>query len=151
MALVASCLTKAPATKTQSSLNPGEPVEVLALYGPWDGVYMFHWHNLIHEDHVMMAAFNVTLLEALGYDLNSTVKFDDPMGTQFSAQNYSDEAFASAAVSSAVVSLASLYPYGAASSLMAVESTYYATAPFADEGAVTDAPRAASATAGRTI
>ncbi|KAI4791120.1 oxidase cueO precursor, partial [Aureobasidium sp. EXF-8845] len=34
-------------------LNKNEKVEVLARYGPWDGLYMFHCHNLIHEDHDM--------------------------------------------------------------------------------------------------
>jgi FtsP/CotA-like multicopper oxidase with cupredoxin domain len=23
----------------------------VARYAPWEGVYMFHCHNLIHEDH----------------------------------------------------------------------------------------------------
>ena len=31
-------------------LGPGETVKVEAHYAPWDGVYMFHCHNLIHED-----------------------------------------------------------------------------------------------------
>lgn len=31
-------------------LGPGETVRVEAHYAPWDGVYMFHCHNLIHED-----------------------------------------------------------------------------------------------------
>jgi bilirubin oxidase len=30
---------------------PGEVVRVVARYAPWKGVYMFHCHNLIHEDH----------------------------------------------------------------------------------------------------
>lgn len=32
-------------------LGPGEKVKVLARYAPWNGVYMFHCHNLVHEDH----------------------------------------------------------------------------------------------------
>jgi FtsP/CotA-like multicopper oxidase with cupredoxin domain len=31
-------------------LGPGETVKVEAHYAPWDGLYMFHCHNLIHED-----------------------------------------------------------------------------------------------------
>ncbi len=31
-------------------LGPGETVKVEAHYAPWDGVYMFHCHNLVHED-----------------------------------------------------------------------------------------------------
>jgi FtsP/CotA-like multicopper oxidase with cupredoxin domain len=32
-------------------IAPGESVRVVARYAPWEGVYMFHCHNLIHEDH----------------------------------------------------------------------------------------------------
>ena len=38
---------------------------------------MFHCHNLIHEDHEMMAAFNVTHLEDFGYD--EKTYFIDPV------------------------------------------------------------------------
>jgi bilirubin oxidase len=30
-------------------LGPNERVLVIARYSPWDGIYMFHCHNLIHE------------------------------------------------------------------------------------------------------
>ncbi|KAH7132250.1 Cupredoxin [Dendryphion nanum] len=62
-------------------LASGENVRVVARYAPWDGVYMFHCHNLVHEDHDMMAAFNVTQLAKWGYD-NSTL-FIDPMQPEF--------------------------------------------------------------------
>ena len=58
-------------------LGVNEKVQVLAKYAPWDGVYMFHCHNLIHEDHDMMAAFNVTALQDFGYQ--ETTHFIDPM------------------------------------------------------------------------
>jgi FtsP/CotA-like multicopper oxidase with cupredoxin domain len=32
-------------------IAPGESVRVVARYAPWEGVYMFHCHNLIHEDY----------------------------------------------------------------------------------------------------
>ena len=48
-------------------LGVNEKVTVIARYAPYDGVYMFHCHNLIHEDHDMMAAFNVTSLADFGY------------------------------------------------------------------------------------
>jgi bilirubin oxidase len=32
-------------------IAPGEVVRVVARYAPWPGVYMFHCHNLVHEDH----------------------------------------------------------------------------------------------------
>lgn len=30
-------------------LGPNEQVDLIARFSPWDGVYMFHCHNLIHE------------------------------------------------------------------------------------------------------
>jgi bilirubin oxidase len=58
-------------------LGENEVVRVIARYAPWDGVYMFHCHNLVHEDHDMMAAFNVTSLKDFGYP--ETTQFIDPM------------------------------------------------------------------------
>ncbi|KAK2007728.1 bilirubin oxidase [Colletotrichum eremochloae] len=66
-------------------LGRGESVLVEAHYAPWDGVYMFHCHNLIHEDSDMMAAFNVTILPDFGY--NET-KFIDPMEERWRAKPY---------------------------------------------------------------
>ncbi|KAK2034803.1 multicopper oxidase [Colletotrichum zoysiae] len=66
-------------------LGRGESVLVEAHYAPWDGVYMFHCHNLIHEDNDMMAAFNVTALPDFGY--NET-KFIDPMEERWRAKPY---------------------------------------------------------------
>ncbi|KAH8658242.1 bilirubin oxidase, partial [Xylariales sp. PMI_506] len=57
-------------------LGPGETVTVEAYYAPWPGLYMFHCHNLIHEDHEMMAAFNVSIITDMGYTENA---FADPM------------------------------------------------------------------------
>ncbi|KAI4766046.1 oxidase cueO precursor [Aureobasidium sp. EXF-3400] len=67
-------------------LNKNEKVQVLARYGPWDGLYMFHCHNLIHEDHDMMAALNVTALKDLGYDEKTS--FIDPMDTKYRAKSF---------------------------------------------------------------
>jgi bilirubin oxidase len=58
-------------------LGENEVVTVIARYAPYDGVYMFHCHNLIHEDHDMMAAFNVSALTDFGYP--ETTRFIDPM------------------------------------------------------------------------
>jgi len=41
-------------------LDAGETVRVEAHYAPWDGVYMFHCHNLVHED---VSSCPLTLLE----------------------------------------------------------------------------------------
>lgn len=62
-------------------LGENEKVTVIARYAPYDGVYMFHCHNLIHEDHDMMAAFNVTSLADWGYP--ETTKFLDPMEEKY--------------------------------------------------------------------
>ncbi|KAL8654429.1 MAG: hypothetical protein Q9226_003442 [Calogaya cf. arnoldii] len=66
-------------------LGTNEKVKVLAKYAPWDGVYMFHCHNLIHEDHDMMAAFNVSVLEDFGY--KETTHFIDPMEERWLAKS----------------------------------------------------------------
>ncbi|KAI5271595.1 oxidase cueO precursor [Aureobasidium subglaciale] len=73
-------------------LDTGETVKVIARYAPWDGLYMFHCHNLIHEDHEMMAAFNVTVLADLGY--NDTTRFLDPMEPRYRAVSYPASDFA---------------------------------------------------------
>ncbi|KFA71735.1 hypothetical protein S40288_09677 [Stachybotrys chartarum IBT 40288] len=57
-------------------LGRREAVVVEAHFAPYPGVYMFHCHNLIHEDNDMMASFNTTVLDDFGY--NST-SFVDPM------------------------------------------------------------------------
>lgn len=62
-------------------LGENEKVTVIARYAPYDGVYMFHCHNLIHEDHDMMAAFNVSSLVNWGYP--ETTKFIDPMEEKY--------------------------------------------------------------------
>lgn len=41
-------------------LAPGDTDYVIARFGPHKGDYMFHCHNLIHEDDDMMRAFRVT-------------------------------------------------------------------------------------------
>lgn len=32
-------------------LAAGENIDVVARYAPWPGVYLFHCHNFVHEDH----------------------------------------------------------------------------------------------------
>ncbi|THX45558.1 oxidase cueO precursor [Aureobasidium pullulans] len=84
---------EAVALKDVIWLNTGETVRVIARYAPWDGLYMFHCHNLIHEDHEMMAAFNVTVLADLGY--NDTTRFLDPMEPRYRAVDYPASDFTS--------------------------------------------------------
>lgn len=97
-------------------LGRGETAIVEAHYAPWDGLYMFHCHNLIHEDHDMMAAFNVTALTNWGY--NDTTLFLDPMEEKFRAKAFGAgdfEArtglFSDEAIEAAVTALAEDDPY----------------------------------------
>ncbi|RPA74853.1 hypothetical protein BJ508DRAFT_215038 [Ascobolus immersus RN42] len=61
-------------------LLENESVTVLARFQPWKGEYMFHCHNLIHEDDDMMASFDVanTKANAANGDI-----FSNPMNPQF--------------------------------------------------------------------
>lgn len=135
-------------------LEPGETAQVRAVYGPWNGLYMFHCRtsplldflhfsylrthslthllpdNLIHEDNAMMAAFNVTMLSQLGYEFNSSAQYDNPTDTRFVAQDYSAADFEPPAISAAVSSLAKLNPYGMQSALEAAEDKFWATAGY---------------------
>ncbi|KAF2502383.1 Cupredoxin [Lophium mytilinum] len=77
-------------------LAAGETAQVVARYAPWDGVYMFHCHNLIHEDHDMLVGFNVTQLGKWGYD-NST-HFIDPMEPEFRPQPQNPDAYSEDAI-----------------------------------------------------
>jgi FtsP/CotA-like multicopper oxidase with cupredoxin domain len=72
-------------------LGTNEKVTVVARYAPWDGVYMFHCHNLIHEDHDMMAAFNVSSLANWGYP--ETTHFIDPMEDKYRSKDENDHDF----------------------------------------------------------
>jgi bilirubin oxidase len=89
-------------------LDAGETVQLEAHFAPWDGVYMFHCHNLIHEDHEMMGAFNVTVLQDLGY--NET-RFIDPMEERWRAKPAVLADFTQAAITSRIQFMASLEPY----------------------------------------
>ncbi|KAI5786409.1 Cupredoxin [Peziza echinospora] len=64
-------------------LDENETATVIARFHPWSGQYMFHCHNLVHEDGDMMAAFDVGDTKA-----NPTPGdiFSDPNGPTFAAQ-----------------------------------------------------------------
>jgi bilirubin oxidase len=108
-------------------LEPGETVRVLAFYGPWDGLYMFHCHNLIHEDNAMMGAFNVTLLKELGYP--ETQGFNNPDDARFISKTYTANAFKLTQRKKAVKSLAAMNPYASASKVIAAASAHYQATP----------------------
>jgi hypothetical protein len=105
-------------------LAQGETVTVEAQYAPWDGLYMFHCHNLVHEDHEMMAAFNVTALQDLGYDETS---FPDPMEARWRAAAATTADFTSAAITAKVQNMAKLQPYNNVDVVEQKLAEYYAT------------------------
>lgn len=76
--------------KDVAILNPLETVQVVAKYTPWDGLYMFHCHNLVHEDGQMMAVFNVTALKDFGY--YEKTNFLNPMDPRWAAKDYTSAA-----------------------------------------------------------
>ncbi|KFX93725.1 hypothetical protein V490_04716 [Pseudogymnoascus sp. VKM F-3557] len=78
-----------PALKDVVVLGPNERVQVLVRFSPYPGLYMFHCHNLIHEDHSMMAAFNVTQLQELGYT-ETDLLLIDPLESRWRAKDVSD-------------------------------------------------------------
>ena len=105
-------------------LGPGETVTVEAHYAPWDGVYMFHCHNLIHEDHEMMAAFNVTALADFGY--NET-HYIDPMEARWRSRPIVAADFEDDAVKQRVEMYASFDPYSKVTEVEAKLEEYWST------------------------
>ena len=93
-------------------LGPGETVTLEAHFAPWPGVYMFHCHNLIHEDHMMMAAFNVTVLQDLGYNETSYV---DPMDLTWRPRTAESSDYSYEAVKKQVEFISGYQPYAGAS------------------------------------
>ena len=61
--------------KDTAYVGEGETVRVIMKFGPHRGRYMVHCHNLVHEDHDMMAQFVVGEQSARARGGN------DPMGT----------------------------------------------------------------------
>ena len=51
---------------------------------------MFHCHNLVHEDHAMMAAFNVSDLPNYNYP-PQTSRFIDPLDPRFISKPYTSD------------------------------------------------------------
>ncbi|KAH6671344.1 oxidase cueO precursor [Halenospora varia] len=80
---------EAAALKDVVYLGTNEEVEVIANFAPWSGVYMFHCHNLVHEDHDMMAAFNVSQVDLSTFGYPEKVSFNDPMAPLFRAKSFS--------------------------------------------------------------
>lgn len=70
-------------------LGREEKVWVEARYAPWTGVYMFHCHNLVHEDDDMMGLFNVTGLIEMAPELGYRDEdFIDPLKGLWRAKGF---------------------------------------------------------------
>lgn len=70
---------EAAALKDVVYLGTNETLEVVANFQPWAGVYMFHCHNLQHEDNGMMGAFNVSEVDLTSFGYPDNATFTDPM------------------------------------------------------------------------
>ena len=66
--------------KDVTYLGENEEITIITIFGPHDGKYMFHCHNLIHEDDDMMRAFNVggNGIEPVGTDGTSGTRGQGP-------------------------------------------------------------------------
>ncbi|KAK5150092.1 hypothetical protein LTR04_006888, partial [Oleoguttula sp. CCFEE 6159] len=106
-------------------LGTGETVRVIARYAPWDGVYMFHCHNLIHEDHDMMAAFNVSSLADFNYP--ETTKFIDPMEEQWRSRPISAADSDDSAIRAKLEMFQGLDAYNKADQIEGALQKYYST------------------------
>ncbi|ORY59204.1 Cupredoxin [Pseudomassariella vexata] len=82
-------------------------LENSTYHAPWVGVYMFHCHNLIHEDHKMMATFNVSYIADLGYD---ETHYIDPMEPRWRAKPQISADFTDDAITKRIQFLASSNP-----------------------------------------
>lgn len=105
-------------------LGPGETVTVEAHYAPWPGLYMFHCHNLIHEDHEMMAAFNISQITDLGYPETA---FADPMDSDYRARKEEAGGGTYDGVNARVAELGRLVPYSDADKVDGWLEEYYKT------------------------
>lgn len=106
-------------------LGGSETVRVVARYAPWDGVYMFHCHNLIHEDHDMMAAFNISVLQDFGY--SEKTRFIDPMEQRWRSKPINGADFTPQAVQARLAEFAGLDAYNKVNEVEAKLEEYWRT------------------------
>ncbi|PNP51031.1 hypothetical protein THARTR1_08259 [Trichoderma harzianum] len=109
------------ALKDIAVLGPGETVTIAVSFAPFSGVYMFHCHNAIHEDHAMMDAFNLTAVQGLGYNASDLV-LADPLDAEWRAKSYTD-AVAQSSVDDVLASFAATGAYNEGVSKQAVNQT----------------------------
>jgi hypothetical protein len=104
---------------------------------------MFHCHNLIHEDHMMMAAFNVSTITDLGY--NET-NYDDPMDQTWRPKQEDASAYEYDAVKERMDFMCSYQPYDHANEVDGWLSSYWATKTRSNGGRRSRRPPAAMPT-----
>ncbi|KAL6806324.1 Cupredoxin [Trichoderma sp. SZMC 28013] len=109
------------ALKDIAVLGPEETVTIAVSFAPFSGVYMFHCHNAIHEDHAMMDAFNLTAVQGLGYNASDLI-LADPLDAEWRAKSYTD-AVAQSSVDDVLASFAATGAYNEAVSTEAVNQT----------------------------
>jgi bilirubin oxidase len=88
---------------------------------------MFHCHNLRHEDSMMMASFNVTRLETLGYD--NVESLDNPDDPRFVAQDWSADVYSDDQIQSKLNYLGNLGAYNERDQLVNAVASYYSNNP----------------------
>jgi hypothetical protein len=88
---------------------------------------MFHCHNLRHEDSMMMASFNVTRLETLGYD--NVESLDNPDDPRFVAQDWSADVYSDDQIQSKLNYLGNLGAYNERDQLVSAVASYYSNNP----------------------
>jgi bilirubin oxidase len=118
---------EAPALKDVAVLGPNERVKVLVTFAPYPGLYMFHCHNLVHEDHAMMAAFNVSELQHLGYN-GADLDLINPLEPKWRAKNISDADF-TALQSDVLPAFAATGAYRNVTAIKAQLSVYWVNHP----------------------
>jgi FtsP/CotA-like multicopper oxidase with cupredoxin domain len=65
--------------KDTVKLEPGEIVEILIKFRSFDGRYVFHCHNIEHEDLAMMGIFNVNATPLPSFDVEPGHLGEPPM------------------------------------------------------------------------
>jgi bilirubin oxidase len=104
---------------------------------------MFHCHNLIHEDHDMMAAFNVSALSDFGYP--ETTRFIDPMEERWRSKQITIEDDSQAALHDKCALFESLEAYNDVGKLEKALEDYYVNGPQKPSTLITVVSSSASA------
>ncbi|KAL0253072.1 hypothetical protein SLS55_010522 [Diplodia seriata] len=127
-------------------LGENEKAKVVARFGPNRAQpYLFHCHNLVHEDNDMMAAFDVDKLEDFGYNKNETL-FLDPMDPQWRAKDITEADFTDEAIQSKLAAFAAVDSYADQHEVESLLEAYWSTASTGFQ-TVTTSSKTTSATA----